>query len=570
MLKLTFLNLGIFGTVLLVAPNIALAKTSQEIERIATASTVNIGYYSKNNEWAGGSGVIYQKEGDIYTIVTNAHVACGEAEGNGCSTNATSYVITTPDNNRYQIILGTAKRISNDLDLATIQFRSSVLYPSARFADSSKVINQETIYTAGFPSKQSKLKFSKGKIIAHAKKRMANDNGGYTMLYDAFTLPGMSGSGVFNSQGEVVAIHGNGDRYLVSTIKNDFTIGEKIGINRGIPINRLNYPLSTSTFSDQQNKISADELFILGYNKSLRLDSQTKIKLEQKEAIKLVSEAIKLQPQYLHAYLVRAFLYMQLEDRHSALLDYNKAIDIDPSYDISYFGRASVKFVLADRKGSLEDYNRAVSINPENSFALESRGVVRQALGDNKGALNDFNQATKINSISGDRIVVLIGRCVAHEALGQIKETLENCNKAIEIYEKRGSNSNQFYGVYTALGVAKFRSGDKQGALADLNKAINLNTREPVPYINRGSIKYILNDKLGALADFNHAESLNSTDVNLYLGIALIKEDSGELQESLSYYKKVEEIYRQKGDILKREAVFYKIARLQKKIYPNR
>jgi tetratricopeptide (TPR) repeat protein len=581
MLKLTFLNLGIFGVILLTLPDIVSAKTPAEVKQIATASTVKIGYYINNN-WAEGSGVIHQKQGDVYTIVTNAHVACGDAEGTDCSTNPASYVITTPDFSRHQMIYGSAKRISNNLDLATIKFRSSKVYTLAQFADSSKTTNQEIIYTAGFPRNQSKLNFSNGKLIANVKNRMVNDKGGYTTLYDSFTLPGMSGSGVFNSQGQIIAIHGQGDRFNKGSDINDSyrfsdgssEPGEKIGINRGIPVNRLNSSFNSSVIflDDNKNKPStADELIIFSYNTSLNPDPNKKIEIEKRKALKQVSQAIKIQPNYLHSYILRGWIYSQLKDNRLALADFDRAVSLDPEYDTSYSLRAITKFVMGNRRGSLDDYNKAISINPENFIALENRGITKQSLDDHKGALDDFNRASKINPASkeSNRIAVLIGKCGANGALGNIKEALQNCNKAIEVHGIRGGDPRKLAAVYSNLGTAKFRSGDKQGALADLNKSISLNSSDPNPYINRGSLKYALNDKPGALADFNQALSLKSTNVNIYLGIAIIKEESGELQESLSYYKKAEEIYSQKGDFLNKSLVFYNISKLQQKINPN-
>jgi tetratricopeptide (TPR) repeat protein len=484
MLKLTFFNLGIFGIIVFTLPDITSAKTMAEVKQIATASTVKIEFYNKYNMRDNGSGVIYQKQGDIYTIITNAHVACGSAEGINCPINSATYAITT----RYQMIYGSAKRIYNTLDLATIKFRSSKNYPLAQFADSSKTINQETIYTAGFPGDQSKLRFSKGKLIASVKNRVIDDGGGYTMLYDAVTLPGMSGGGVFNSQGQIVAIHGKGDSFEQGTDTNDdYRLGEKLGINRGIPANRVTLPpyAATITIDNKQSKAStADEFMVLAYNKSLRLDSKIRIESEKKEALKLVNQAIKLQPNYTQAYVLRGWLHSQLKNNSQALLDYNKAISIDPEYDGSYLLRASAKIALEDQSGALNDYNKAISINPENFIALENRGSVKLILSDGRGALDDFNRASKINNNS-DRLIVSIGRCGANGAVGNIKEALQDCNKAIELHTKKGLDPSKLASIYNNLGATKFKSGDKQGALADLNKSIR-----PVRNINRYKIKW--------------------------------------------------------------------------------
>jgi serine protease Do len=78
---------------------------------------------------------------------------------------------------------------------------------------SKSLKTNDDIYAIGFPFEYSGYIFGDGKAIAVVNKRLNGDNGGYTIIYDALTLPGMSGGGVFNSNGELVAIHGYGDRY---------------------------------------------------------------------------------------------------------------------------------------------------------------------------------------------------------------------------------------------------------------------------------------------------------------------------------------------------------------------
>jgi eukaryotic-like serine/threonine-protein kinase len=61
---------------------------------------------------------------------------------------------------------------------------------------------------------------------------------------------------------------------------------------------------------------------------------------------------------------------------------------------------------------------------------------------------------------------------------------------------------------YYNHGVFKKDLGDKQGALADYNKAIQLDPNFTYAYYGRGIIKSELGDKQGALADYNRAAEL--------------------------------------------------------------
>jgi hypothetical protein len=82
---------GILGTgaTIVMAQSIASAKTPVEIASIAKNITILI---TGNN--SQGSGVIIQRQGDIYTVLTAAHVVDLNAK----------YRITTPDDRQYQII----------------------------------------------------------------------------------------------------------------------------------------------------------------------------------------------------------------------------------------------------------------------------------------------------------------------------------------------------------------------------------------------------------------------------------------------------------------------------------
>jgi hypothetical protein len=88
----------------------------------------------------------------------------------------------------------------------------------------------------------------------------------------------MSGGGVFDSNVQLVAIHGWGDRYKEDTeIDNQSRVNIKIGYNRGIPIRwllqnltgtgiSLNRPTSSIRVARSQMPTTADEYFIAGFN----------------------------------------------------------------------------------------------------------------------------------------------------------------------------------------------------------------------------------------------------------------------------------------------------------------
>jgi S1-C subfamily serine protease len=281
------------------------AKSPSELEAITKAVTVEIKLEQKGSK---GSGVIIQKQGDLYTLVTNRHVICGNSN---CVRIPASEVFTLelPDGNKYKTTKNSVRLLGSSddvIDLAIIQFRSDRNYPVVKVAELGSLKIGDEVYTAGFPFEQSGITFGTGNTVAVVNKRLTNDGDGYTIIYDAPTLPGMSGGGVFNSSGQLVAIHGRGDIYTDNTeIDSKSRVGKKTGVNRGIPVRWLvqslaelgidlinNQPVSTIRAASSQIPTNADEYFIAGVNKFVEPGNNAIA--GKRQAIQELSKAIQL------------------------------------------------------------------------------------------------------------------------------------------------------------------------------------------------------------------------------------------------------------------------------------
>jgi S1-C subfamily serine protease len=261
------------------------AASTREVYNIAKSVTVKIDVSQNGAVINQGSGFLVKKQGNIYSLVTNKHVTnCLEA---GCA-----YIITAPDDQRYPLTVP-AIEVSSELDLAVIKFTSSKNYSIAKLGNSNGIKVGEIVYTAGFPVEAPNFRFGGGEVIANAKRRLTGDSGGYTLIYNAYTNKGMSGSGVFDQQGRVIAIHGHGDRVTVGTMWKDESsrihqatknqtnsynpVGQKMGINRGIPVQWLLNSNKIGANSAPATRIesaqTADEFLILGMDKFIQPDN---------------------------------------------------------------------------------------------------------------------------------------------------------------------------------------------------------------------------------------------------------------------------------------------------------
>ena len=97
--------------------------------------------------------------------------------------------------------------------------------------------------------------------------------------------------------------------------------------------------------------------------------------------------------------------------------------------------------------------------------------------------------------------------------------------------------------VFANRGYAKFQNGDYQGALADFNKAIEINPQDAFAYNNRGIAKKEAGDFQGAIADFNKALAINPQDAYIYFdNRAGAKIELGDYQGAISDTSKTIEI----------------------------
>ncbi len=95
-----------------------------------------------------------------------------------------------------------------DVDLAVLTFQSQKKYKWAKWGDSEKVAEGQTVFVSGFPTPSEAIPihqwtFTPGKIVSNTKQVR-----GYGLTYTNITKLGMSGGPVLNHRGKVIGIHG--------------------------------------------------------------------------------------------------------------------------------------------------------------------------------------------------------------------------------------------------------------------------------------------------------------------------------------------------------------------------
>lgn len=174
---------------------------SQDIYQLAQSTTVRI-----VRENISGTGVIINRQGQTYTVLTSWHVVGKEG----------AIAVTTTDENLHQL-LNPPQQVG-DLDLGIVQFDSQQDYEVATLATDTPQVG-EKIYAAGFPLYEADgltdtiyqgtkaFRLTQGEISLIPPKPLPE---GYFLGYSNDTEIGMSGGPIFNTKGFLVGVHGRG------------------------------------------------------------------------------------------------------------------------------------------------------------------------------------------------------------------------------------------------------------------------------------------------------------------------------------------------------------------------
>ncbi len=161
-----------------------------QLQQLARAITVKV---FSGDTW--GSGIVIQKQGQVYTVVTNEHVLVA---GNG-------HRIQTSDGRVYSARVVKGDRFGGN-DLGLLQFSSAAAYTVATLAASSSLQVGDEVLAAGFPIEGNPgFSLAAGQISLLPEKALEQ---GYQLAYTNDIQKGMSGGPLLNQQGQVVGING--------------------------------------------------------------------------------------------------------------------------------------------------------------------------------------------------------------------------------------------------------------------------------------------------------------------------------------------------------------------------
>lgn len=238
---------------------------------------------------------------------------------------------------------------------------------------------------------------------------------------------------------------------------------------------------------------------------------------------------------------------LYFEDYMLSIQYFNQVIAAKPYLAQPYFFRAIAKYNLDDFKGAIEDASKALERNPFLIDAYELRAVASQNTGNAESAIGDYDKV--LETLPENRII-LFNKALAYEELKRYDESAETFDNLLRIH-------SGFDGGYVGRARLRLERGDTVGALADVDKALELNKlsvnaylirvdvainsrrdyaaalddmneairlqpRYPGFYINRAFLRHNLDDYYGALSDYEYAIQLDPEDYTGYFNRSLL------------------------------------------------
>lgn len=226
-------------------------------------------------------------------------------------------------------------------------------------------------------------------------------------------------------------------------------------------------------------------------------------KTEYQDALASLDKSIKMDQDLAEAYYVRGKVNIKLLDMVAALSDFEKAEKLGFNDVDLYVQKGTVLQIQGKYKESVASFSKALEKKTDDKIIWFKRAVSYEALNMDYEALDDYTKAVKLDNSYFD---ALLNRCILFYENDNMKAAYRDCDKAIQV---RNDNADAYYYRGAAKGA-----GEKQDkeALADFNKALEIDPDHDESLTARGSAKLLLGNKKGACLDWKKAAGLGNAE----------------------------------------------------------
>lgn len=415
---------------------------------------------------APGSGVVVRSSSDGALVLTAGHVL----EGTSLDDHPT---VVLPDGRELPVL---SIRFLQALDLAEIR----VAWPNAPYPFLSLEPHAGgPIWLGGYPQETLRFWLRKGPSDEQGQSASARP-GGYALFHGASSAIGLSGAGLYNERGQLVAIHGEAD-VLRTPSGQVFKSGVGLGIpivfwqraNAGDPVDQASSPLQ-------------DQLLQVSWLESMGRFAS---------ALNLLDRLRKRYPDDRRVLQRRAGVLMADRSFDKALQDLDELLERFPNDAAILVNRGNALLGLKRPILALKSYEAALAKEPRLVWGYVNKAKAQQLLGKWKDAKGSLDRAIRLSPRDP---VALRERASVHHKLGLHKAALVDLDLLVT---QRTSDPE----VWARRGLVRGEIGDLVGSIDDLTTAIELQPDDPLHRLNRGATLARLKRWSEAESDFEKA-----------------------------------------------------------------
>lgn len=224
------------------------------------------------------------------------------------------------------------------------------------------------------------------------------------------------------------------------------------------------------------------------------------------QGILALNRAIELNPAFAPAYLQRALLHYRARDYEQAAYDMDIAIVADPDDTRLRVMQAWYRVSAGFYAQAIDQYNVLLNEDPTLYDAYIGRAEALHRIGDTERALDDTYAAAELDP---DNATAYAVQGDINLRAGRYAEALAAVEEAIRI-QPEDATRTQAWLNYNNRGFCRFMLGDVEGAMKDIQLAMEYVPGNAFVYRNRALVYLEKGQPKRACADLQQADQLSS------------------------------------------------------------
>lgn len=186
---------------------------------------------------------------------------------------------------------------------------------------------------------------------------------------------------------------------------------------------------------------------------------------DNEKAFKYINQALRVDPKFRDAYLLKGSIYRNLGNFERAVSSYETAVQQDPKFTVGYLWLGSL-YEMKENPICIEYYTTAYRLEPKNPDVIYSLAYAKQKFGKEKAATSLYRKMIRLDSTYYD----------AYFQIGYMKQFSEiDLDSAMYYYEKVLEIEPRHVETYHNVGLIYEDRNDISNALLTYAKALKNN-----------------------------------------------------------------------------------------------